>query len=418
MTSPISNAFREQREAQVAQLLPQIDLAEARADWPSFERLCKQLLQIDPDQWQIWERLVRGHETRGALDEAETLWRHLTRRFSQRPEPFLALAALQRRRGSPEAARLVLEQARQRQGPSAALDASLQVVDDPWLEDPSAVPALEQDASASQVAVVLERARDHLQHGRLLEAEVALEQLVRARPASVPFHGQLAELRWRRGDATAIINQLLPSYQPLPDTPAAFADPTLPVLLLRALLNRERWSEAEPILTALRQHHPSRLDVLLLSADLSIGLGVELEALRWLESALPVHARDHVLQCRLGELKQRLGDWAGAIEHFTRAVAIEPRDERARHALQEAQREQLWWQAEAALEHGEWSQAEGLLRQLLALDPQSDRARRNLAVLQSLSPEAIPVPAPIVPDRLLQFSASLDRLEAAMAAQF
>jgi tetratricopeptide (TPR) repeat protein len=417
MTSPISSAFREQRDQQLQQVLPQIDLAEAQADWPSFERLCKQCLQIDPDQWSIWERLARSHETRGALEEAETLWRHLTRRFSQRPEPFVALAALQRRRGAPEAARIVLEQARQQLGPSRALDASLQVVDDPWAEDPAAVPPLTGDASAAQVAALFERARDHLLHGRLPEAEAALQQLVVARPTSVPFHRQLAELRWRRGDALAVIQQLLPSYQPLPDTAAAFADLTLPVLLLRALLDQQRFADATPILEALREHHPSHLEVMLLSAEHSTGLGLDLEALRWLERAVPAHGLNHSLQRRLGEIKARLGDWQGAIEHYTHAVAADPRDNVCREALQRVQCEQLWWQAETALEQGQWRQAEGLFRQLLALEPQADRSRQRLALLQSLSPEAISVAQPAPLNRLQQFAACLDRLEAALADQ-
>jgi tetratricopeptide (TPR) repeat protein len=404
------------------QLIGQIDAAEARGQSLELERLCNLCLKEDPANWSVWERLARSQESRGALDQAETLWRHLTKRFNQRAEPFVALAALLRRLGTPEAARIVLEQALLQQGPSAALQASLHVLDDPWINDPSAIPSLDPSSPAQQVAALLELVRAHLLHGRLPEAEASLEQLVNARPQSLQFHLQLAELRWRRGDASAVIAQLLPSYQPLPENIAAFAQAALPLLLVEALLQHQRPTDAEPILAALRHHHPEDLQVQLLSADLFYANGLDLQALQLLDAAASNQPLHHGLQRRLGELNQRLGHWTTAIDHFRRAVAIDPRDPGTRASLDLAEREQRWWQAEGALEQGQWSMAGVLYRELFELEPGAERVQQRLRFLQSLSPEAALVGAPPVTpgsasQRLALFAACLDRIEAALDTQ-
>ena len=404
------------------QLIGQIVAAEARGESLELERLCNLCLKEDPANWSVWERLARSQESRGALDQAETLWRHLTKRFNQRAEPFVALADLLRRHGTPEAARIVLEQALLQQGPSAVLQASLQVLDDPWINDPSAIPSLDPYSPAQQVAALLDQARAHLLHGRLPEAEASLEQLVNARPQSLQFHLQLAELRWRRGDAAAVIAQLLPSYQPLPESIAAFAQSALPLLLVEALLQQQRPTDAEPILAALRHHHPEDLQVQLLSADLCHSQGLDLQALQLLDAAASNQPLHHGLQRRLGELNQRLGHWSTAIEHFRRAVAIDPRDPGTRAALDFAEREQRWCHAEGALEQGQWSKAVGLYRALLELEPSAERVQQRLRFLQSLSPEAALVGAPSftpgsATQRLALFAACLDRIEAALDTQ-
>ena len=88
-------------------LLERLQRAEQEQRWSDAETLCRQLLQSDPNHWPLWQRLARAIEARQDWAQAETLWRHLTQRFAQRSEPYLALAALQRKRGAPDAARQV-----------------------------------------------------------------------------------------------------------------------------------------------------------------------------------------------------------------------------------------------------------------------------------------------------------------------
>ena len=110
-SSRAADALRDQQQRWIQPLLEQLDQAASARAWADVERLCKQILQRDGDNWSVWQRLAQAHEARQDLVQAETLWRHLTQRFSNRPEPYLALAALQRKRGTPDAARVVLEEA-------------------------------------------------------------------------------------------------------------------------------------------------------------------------------------------------------------------------------------------------------------------------------------------------------------------
>lgn len=191
----------------------QIAASEARRDWATLEALCRQALQSNPDDWNLWQRLGRSLEERHDWTQAETLWRHLTQRFADRPDPFLALAALQRRRGSAGSARIVLQQARQQLGDHPDLLRSQAVIDDPWSVD-SPSPALTPQSPASEVAATLQAAQDHLQAGRAAEAEAALQQLVVARPEALALHRSLAGLRGRRGSHALLIEQLTPPVHP------------------------------------------------------------------------------------------------------------------------------------------------------------------------------------------------------------
>ena len=115
-TRDTADALRRDQDGWLAPLLDQLQAAERDQTWDRVEALCKQILQRDGENWAIWQRLALSFESRSDWNQAETLWRHLTQRFSQRPEPYLALAALQRQRGAPDAARVVLQQAERRLG--------------------------------------------------------------------------------------------------------------------------------------------------------------------------------------------------------------------------------------------------------------------------------------------------------------
>ena len=90
------DALRQQLDDWLAPILEELQQAELANQWPRVEQLCKQALQRDGENWGLWQRLAQSYEARSELAQAETLWRHLTQRFSSRPEPYLALAALQR----------------------------------------------------------------------------------------------------------------------------------------------------------------------------------------------------------------------------------------------------------------------------------------------------------------------------------
>ena len=104
-TDEAADALRRDAESRQQPLLLDLENAERNQDWKRVEGLCKQILQEDSENWGIWQRLALSFESRNDLGQAETLWRHLTQRFAQRPEPYLALAALQRKLGAPDAAR-------------------------------------------------------------------------------------------------------------------------------------------------------------------------------------------------------------------------------------------------------------------------------------------------------------------------
>jgi len=380
------------------------------------EALCKQILQSEGDNWGIWQRLALSLEARSDWTQAETLWRHLTQRFADRPEPYLALASLQRKRGSPEAARAVLQQAERRLGITDELAASLQVVDDPWAEDDS-IPTLQEGAPAHAVAVALQRAQEHLDAGRHAEAEAAFEQLVVARPLAVQFHRALAQLRLRRGDSPAVIDQLLPLLQPPLNKPVLLERMELPMLLLQALAQEERWDQVGTLVPALLEQAPRDARLVFLQARCTLQAGHDLEALPLLRRTLELAPTMAPAQLAMGELQMRLSDWDAAIASLERAVAIQPDSRQAALLLEQARREQLWLKGEAALARADWQSAEQLFRALLELgDEQRALARLNL--LASLDAAELGVPPTSASgdpcpasQRLEQFSRRLDRLE-------
>jgi tetratricopeptide (TPR) repeat protein len=398
-------------------LLAQLDEAESRQDWTRTESLCKQILQQDSEQWAIWQRLALSLEARNDWTQAETLWRHLTQRFAQRPEPYLALASLQRKRGAPDAARLVLEQAERRLGRTSELEASLGVIDDPWANQ-TAVISLSAEAPATQIADALQKAQQHLEAGRLAEAEAAFEQLTLARPQSKPFQLNLAQLRWRRGDVRQVIAQLEPLFS-LPLQPGPLVKGLeLPWLLAKALHADQQWQRLSPLLSELQQLAPGEARILLMQAEVALANNQDLLALPLLRQTLAMAPGMAQAELALGQVLIRLGDWAGAIQSLERAIAQAPDLEAAALSLEQARSELLWQQGETALAAADWEKAKRNYSALMARGNEP-RALKRLELLASLDPHnlapepgngSIKQPGSVI--RLAQFSSALDRLEA------
>ena len=415
-TRDTADALRRDQDGWLPPLLDQLQAAERDQTWDRVEALCKQILQRDGENWAIWQRLALSFESRSDWNQAETLWRHLTQRFSQRPEPYLALAALQRQRGAPDAARVVLQQAERRLGSTAELAASLQVIDDPWAAQ-DAVPALQEGAATSAVAAALQQAQGHLEAGRHAEAEAAFEQLVLARPEAVAFHRALAQLRLRRGDSGAVIDQLLPLIQP-PLSPSPLLERMeLPMLLLQALVQEDRWKDLEALVPALLVLAPKEARLVFLQARCALQAGHDLEALPLLQRSLQLAPSMAAAEIALGEVQMRLNDWDGAIASLERAVALQPESKEAAQLLEQARREQLWLKGESALAKADWSTAEQHFRALLEFGDQP-RALARLELLASLDPRELGLRHPTAAGdrgaaglRLEQFSRMLDRLE-------
>jgi tetratricopeptide (TPR) repeat protein len=415
-TRDTAAALRRDQNSWLPPLLEQLQGAEREQAWERVEALCKQILQRDGENWPIWQRLALSFESRSDWNQAETLWRHLTQRFAQRPEPYLALAALQRQRGAPDAARVVLQQAERRLGSSAELAASLQVIDDPWAAQ-DAVPALQEGAAAAAVAAALQQAQGHLEAGRHAEAEAAFEQLVLARPEAVPFHRALAQLRQRRGDSAAVIDQLGPLLQP-PLSPGPLLERLeLPMLLVQALVDDNRWPELAALLPALVQLAPQDGRLVFLQARCALQAGHDLEALPLLQRSLQLAPSMAGAELALGQLLIRLNDWDGAIASLERAVALQPESQEAVPSLEQARRQQLWLRGEAALAKADWRSAEHHFRALLEFGDQP-RALARLELLASLDPRELGLgdrsglgSQGAAGLRLEQFSRLLDRLE-------
>lgn len=396
----------------------ELELAQQRQDWLQVERLCKQALQLDGKNWGIWQCLAQSHEERADWVQAETLWRHLTQRFSSRPEPYLALAALKRRRGSPDAARVVLEEAERRVGDSSALRRALGEIDDPWALK-EAVPPLGPDASPADLAMALRLGQEHLDSGRFAEAEAMLDQILQLKPQAGRVQLTLAQLRWRRGELDALIAQLEPL---LGDPQRAVGLPErvpLILLLAQAYLAQQRWQQAEKLLEQLAvETSPASLQ---LRAEAAVGRGDDIAAQLLLQQCLALDSSQAMAERLLGELRLRLGDWDGAIAALIRAVALQPDQPDAVALLEKARQQQLWWKGEIALQRADWPAAAAAYRQLLEQsDARADvyaQALDRLDLLASLEPAALVYEhqlglVPVSPEaRLVQFEEFLDQAE-------
>jgi tetratricopeptide (TPR) repeat protein len=383
-TSP-AEALQQQLDDWLQPILVQLEEAERKRNWLQVERLCKQALQRDGENWDLWQRLAQSHEQRSDWAQAETLWRHLTQRFSSQPEPYLALAALQRRRGAPDAARVVLEEAERRVGRSGELEKALGVIDDPWASGET-IPQLSPGASAQQVAKALQLAEQHLDAGRLSEGIAVLEQVVLAKPLAGRIHLSLAQLRRRRGEHESLIAQL----QPLLSDPQADQLPELPSLtglLAEALLQEQRWQEADALLAALPQ---ATAALQLLQAEAAIGLGDDQRAALLLQQCLKQQPNLASAEQRLGELLLRQGDAEAAIAALSRAVALDPSNAHTLALLQQARELRLWTKGERALQRAAWEEAASAYRQLLEVDPEHRHALSRLGLLASLQAGQLP----------------------------
>jgi tetratricopeptide (TPR) repeat protein len=412
-------ALRAQLDGWLQPILAELELAQQQQNWPQVERLCKQALQRDGENWGLWQRLAQSYEERSDWPQAETLWRHLTQRFSSRPEPYLALAALKRRRGAPDAARVVLEEAERRVGDSSVLRRALGVIDDPWALG-EAVPQLGPGASATDVARALQLGQEHLDSGRFAEAEAVLEQILQLKPQAGRVQLSLAQLRWRRGELDALIAQLEPLLGD-PKRAASLAERVpLSLLLAEAYLARQRWQEADMLLEPLAAEPVPA--VLQLRAEVAIGRGDDIAAQGLLQQCLALDPNLPRAERLLGEVCLRLGDWDGAIAAFTRALALQPDQAEIAAQLERARQQQLWWKGETALQQADWPAAAAAYRQLLEqsevhadahaqalarldllarLEPAALVAEQQAGLVDSSSPEG----------RTLQFEAFLDQAE-------
>jgi len=407
-----ADALRQQLEDWLKPILIELNTAEQSRNWPQVERLCKQALQRDGDNWSLWQRLVQSHEQRADWVQAETLWRHLTQRFSSRPEPYLALAALQRRRGAPDAARVVLEEAERRVGGTTnALQQALGVIDDPWALG-NAIPQLNAGASTQQIAQALQIAQQHLEAGRFSEGEAVLEQILQLKPLAGKVHLNLAQLRRRRDEPDALIAQL----DPLLSNPAAANLPErepLTQLLAEALISRERWQQADALLAPLPTSQPS---LALLQAEAAIGLGDEQRAMALLRRCLELQPGMAAAEQRLGELLLHQGDSDSAIACLSRAAALDPGNSRSLELLQQAREQRLWSRGERALQRAAWDQAAKAYRELIELCGEHRQALARLDLLASLGPSELPALVETATNnsstaRLAAFQRSLDQAE-------
>lgn len=415
------DALRQQLDDWLAPILKELQQAELAKQWPRVEQLCKQALQRDGENWGLWQRLAQSYEVRSELAQAETLWRHLTQRFSSRPEPYLALAALQRRRGAPDAARVVLEEAERRVGDSDALRRSLGVIDDPWALGET-VPQLASGASVQELGRALQLVQQHLEAGRFAEAEAVLEQILQAKPQAGRIHLSLAQLRQRRGEPELLIAQLEPLLSDPQVADGLQERLPLTLLLVQALLSQQLWLRADRVLAPLAPDPESCgvVALLLARAEVAVGRGDEQAAQQWLERCLALQPAQASAQRLQGVVALRLGDWSSAMASFTRALALEPNNSEIAEMLEKARFEQLWWRAETALKRGAWEAAAESYRQLLESSPGHAGALARLDLLASLGPQALVEAAEsgvsTAPDsaatQLDQFRAQLDRFEA------
>ena len=419
-SQPPAEALRAQQQQWLQPLLDRLQQAEAASDWQLVEQLCKQILQRDGENWGVWQRLALAHEARKDWTQAETLWRHLTQRFSNRPEPYLALAELQRRLGTPDAARAVLEEAERRVGQSEALRRSLGVIDDPWAVG-EAVPTLTAEAPAAAVAQALQLAEGHLDQARFAEAEAVLEQILVARPQALKVHLTLARLRQRRRDTQGVIDQLLPLYQPCPEQGPLVETLELPLLLLQTLQQEERHAEALALIEPLLQRWSSSLSLQHCALELLLARGEAARASQLLQVGLAQHPRDAVLHRLQGQLCLQLADPDSAVQALQQALALDPTDATTAEQLDAARHQQLWQRGEQALRQASWHEAEQAYRQLLERDPHQSDALRRLDLLASLNSDQLGTMNSTIDssagsdaqvERLLAFQHNLDRIEA------
>lgn len=369
----------------VYDLIRQIDAAEANMDWTLVESLSKQYLQHDANNLQVWQKLANSYEKRSDLFQAETLWRHLTQRFSNRSEPYLALAALQRRRGASDSARVVLEEAERKVGVSTDLKTALSIIDDPWQAGVD-LPILSISSSPADLAHAIQLVNDSLLVGKFSEAEAILSQLLSLKPFSAKIHFKLAELRWRRDDLSNLISQLQPLFS---NGDKMFSlDEALPLflLLVKALLSQLCFDEANQLFESFVSSYPSflNIDFMILRAETLIKCGVDLGAQQLLSDCLDLQPNQSRANYLLGEIYLRFAEYDLAITYLSKALALQPLDAEITSSLEQAREQKLWWQGEDALNRCSWQEAGLAYRQLLKKPAWHADALSRLDLLASL----------------------------------
>jgi tetratricopeptide (TPR) repeat protein len=184
----------------------------------------------------------------------------------------------------------------------------------------------------------------------------------------------------------------------VPDHPAE-AEPAL--LLAERYLDSGQPASAEPVLLRLIEQEPANARAWLLRSQAEFQQGKLAAAYASLQVAMPFLARSPEARWRLGLLRERRGDEAGAEAEFHRAVALDPghveaRLELARGALSERHYGEALKHLEVAVRReprnpmalealalahrglGHLDQAERYAREEVRLAPQSSRSWRTL----------------------------------------
>ena len=135
-----------------------------------------------------------------------------------------------------------------------------------------------------------------------------------------------------------------------------------------------------------------------------------------LQQSLRLDSQQAEAELALAGLFRRLGDFAAAIEAYSRALAIAPDSAEASRLLQQTRSEQFWQRGEEAIRQADWAAALTAFRPLLDDPAFEQRALARIELLESLDPTHLPVPLhglrmPGFEEQLNAFHSSLDRLE-------
>jgi len=176
----------------------------------------------------------------------------------------------------------------------------------------------------------------------------------------------------QRADADPALARLRAAVARHPD------DPDLAWALARGLAEAGRTAEARGRLARDVRRWPERPDAHLLLGTLLADAGRDAEAVRHLERAAALDPESGTARFRLALALRRLGRGAEAEPLLREAGAREP-------ALRG---ETLLLRGIGRLERGDERRGEALLREAIALDPDSDAARAAQVLLRTGAPEA------------------------------
>ncbi len=169
-----------------------------------------------------------------------------------------------------------------------------------------------------EIARLLRRGQQHLEHGSALAAMEAFRQLLSIDPEHVEGHAALALALYeaRRLHACEI-----------EASRALVGDPESPIAHLAtayAAYGARRWEDARRHLEAAVGFAPHDPFILTCAAELWRGMGEPGEAQKHAEQALEVEPAAPAALVLLGRLALARGDGAAALEHASAALALDP----------------------------------------------------------------------------------------------